>query len=425
MLSPAIKNKIEERFGQRIRYSKDCEILSISIEKICNKKISATTLKRMFGFAKNIEKPRIYTLDVLAAYIGFVDWSSVLIAFSSTEGVVEIGKTVDPFHLLQQHLLVMITTNNINIEKVKLLCEKYKSQKELISFIIELINYAGKTKNVLFLKEIFNLPFVYDHFKDNSVKGYYDSNTLYFIGQAVGLLLRSDNNIAKELIVVYSKSLIAQKVLVELFVDEDYLNGYYGELIDLYFKNKKLVKENLIFFYSLKYTQALQAKNKKNKKIWFDKLKKIKLDNNVHSIVIGRYLGICMSQERMEKDMDYYYFNQLTNLLSNYDYLDKIYLLNFCLRYLFGSNQTLWLLKVASLAENVYNNAQAVEKEYHALKMYNQVLIYIAHACFLKQNLNEAKKYFSKIDVNLFDAFRFRGLFENYSEVQFQIFQGN
>ena len=59
MISANIKLLIENRFGRKILYSKDCEALAISIRKSCNESISATTLKRIFGFAKNIGRWKI------------------------------------------------------------------------------------------------------------------------------------------------------------------------------------------------------------------------------------------------------------------------------------------------------------------------------------------------------------------------------
>ena len=68
MITVAIRQKIEARYGKPLRYSKDCEGLANSINKFCLDRISVTTLKRLFGFAKNVEQPRLYTLDVIAAY---------------------------------------------------------------------------------------------------------------------------------------------------------------------------------------------------------------------------------------------------------------------------------------------------------------------------------------------------------------------
>jgi len=78
MIPEFLKNRIELKFGKAIRYPKDCEALSIDIHKVCDEKISATTLKRVFGLVETIKKPRLFTLDVLAQYAGFSSWDTAV-----------------------------------------------------------------------------------------------------------------------------------------------------------------------------------------------------------------------------------------------------------------------------------------------------------------------------------------------------------
>jgi hypothetical protein len=83
MLSKIIRERIEQKFGQEIRYSKDCEVLANEISNHTTKKISASTVKRLFGLAKGIDEPRLYTMDVLASYLGYKNYDDLLIEFSS------------------------------------------------------------------------------------------------------------------------------------------------------------------------------------------------------------------------------------------------------------------------------------------------------------------------------------------------------
>lgn len=77
MISKHIRSKIESVFGKEIRYPLDCEALSRDIEQKCNERVSASTLKRFFGFVAGTE-PRTYTLDVIAKYIGLKNWDEYL-----------------------------------------------------------------------------------------------------------------------------------------------------------------------------------------------------------------------------------------------------------------------------------------------------------------------------------------------------------
>ncbi|WP_412468260.1 PAS domain S-box protein [Pedobacter sp. KLB.chiD] len=52
-----------------------CFALSVLLQKKTGRKISETTLKRLFGFAKYNFRTSRYTLDTLASYCGFENWS--------------------------------------------------------------------------------------------------------------------------------------------------------------------------------------------------------------------------------------------------------------------------------------------------------------------------------------------------------------
>ena len=78
MLSKLIKDKIHEKFGQPVRYPKDCNALADHISSTCKTKISGSTLKRLYGFVKGTQEPRLYTLDIISDYLGFKGWEHLL-----------------------------------------------------------------------------------------------------------------------------------------------------------------------------------------------------------------------------------------------------------------------------------------------------------------------------------------------------------
>jgi hypothetical protein len=78
MLSDIIKQKIEERYGKAVRYPKDCEALALIISSACNERVSASTLKRLYGFVLGVEQPRQFTLDLIAQYLSFPDWDALI-----------------------------------------------------------------------------------------------------------------------------------------------------------------------------------------------------------------------------------------------------------------------------------------------------------------------------------------------------------
>lgn len=78
MLSELIKQKIEDKSGIKIRYGRDCVTLSEKIFSDCNLKLSASTLRRLFGFVKGTLEVRAHTLDVLSNYLGFSSWEDLI-----------------------------------------------------------------------------------------------------------------------------------------------------------------------------------------------------------------------------------------------------------------------------------------------------------------------------------------------------------
>ena len=78
MLSEIIKKKIEVKAGIRIRSSRDCEILAKKIIAESNCSLSASTIRRLFGFAKGTKEVRINTLDVISNYLGHATWDDLI-----------------------------------------------------------------------------------------------------------------------------------------------------------------------------------------------------------------------------------------------------------------------------------------------------------------------------------------------------------
>ena len=86
MLSKLIKQKIEERLGQAVRYPKDCDRLADHITEVCQATLSASTLRRLMGFVNGMNEPRLYTLDVIAEYLGYKGWDELLASFEPAGG---------------------------------------------------------------------------------------------------------------------------------------------------------------------------------------------------------------------------------------------------------------------------------------------------------------------------------------------------
>ena len=76
-----LKVLIEKKYGKSLCTTTDFEEFSIYLKQKMDKRISASTLKRLYGYVNDDHKPRMVTLDMLTQYIGhksFKDFSSWL-----------------------------------------------------------------------------------------------------------------------------------------------------------------------------------------------------------------------------------------------------------------------------------------------------------------------------------------------------------
>ena len=69
-----LKKETLNKFGQELSYSKDCEALADIICEATGGRISATTIRRLYGLLKSTSAPSKFTLTLLAQYIGYKSW---------------------------------------------------------------------------------------------------------------------------------------------------------------------------------------------------------------------------------------------------------------------------------------------------------------------------------------------------------------
>ena len=87
MISEIIKKRLEEKSGINIRYSRDCEVLANKIGSQSNCRLSASTIRRLFGFIKETKEVRIHTLDVISNYLGHTSWDELIQTLNQEEDI--------------------------------------------------------------------------------------------------------------------------------------------------------------------------------------------------------------------------------------------------------------------------------------------------------------------------------------------------
>ncbi|HUM96944.1 MAG TPA: hypothetical protein PK275_03760 [Chitinophagaceae bacterium] len=416
MITAAIRQKIEARYGKPLRYSKDCDGLANSINKVCHERVSITTLKRLFGFAKSVEQPRLYTLDIIATYIGYKDWSSLLAniekaeiitAPGGTKSIIDDGFTND-IHLLHHQISISLTTQTINTKRIVSLCRQLGKGSEIFPFIIEMISIAARQKNIQFLKQVFNMPVIFDEKIHSPVQ-------MYYVGQTMGLMFRSHPDIADELTESLAVNKNAQRYFIEWFVDEDYLQGYYGKLLDAYHRQKQSEVQDKLFYFALKFSQAVQSGNVIQRIGWYKKIKGLKISAHIHEIPAARYIGICLSEESCHHfNATSPYYMTIQQYAYVKDYEKALGFALYLCRELFRSMRTDWLVQVVNDFEKHHEKPPKKAKTHWGAKGQNELLIYKTYANVLQGNKRKASQYFKSVDSNLFDPFIYQQMHKDY-----------
>lgn len=71
-----LKSIVEQKYGKVLGTTTDFEEFSICLNQQVGYHLSASTLKRLYGYVSDEHKPRITTLDILSQYVGHQNFSA-------------------------------------------------------------------------------------------------------------------------------------------------------------------------------------------------------------------------------------------------------------------------------------------------------------------------------------------------------------
>ena len=71
-----LKSLIIQKYGKMLSTTTDFEEFSIILQKNTGKNVSASTLKRLYGYVNDDHRPRVATLDILSQYIEHSNFSA-------------------------------------------------------------------------------------------------------------------------------------------------------------------------------------------------------------------------------------------------------------------------------------------------------------------------------------------------------------
>lgn len=103
-------HQVETKFGRRLATTTDYELLSFVIERETGELVSASTLKRLWGYVSYASVPRIATMDMLARYVGYRDFKAFCKALKESGAVVSAfftAKTLEASSLAEGTMVAL------------------------------------------------------------------------------------------------------------------------------------------------------------------------------------------------------------------------------------------------------------------------------------------------------------------------------
>jgi len=300
-----INPEILERLRIKVSYSgpfplnsnKDYDHLSAFIFEKTGAMLSNSTLRRVFQF-NNDTHPTKITLDLICKSIGYTDWDD-FIEKDGNQAQFDLSQHITMFRLrgLRDHAQTLQTL------------EEYSSHSNFFNLLDAIVQLAISNRDIEFLSKIFELDIVFERNHSRVTLTYFIHNLVIGLNQS-GLM--------PELIEYYGKDPKAQIYMVEWFVDEDNLSGYYHNLLQVYHRYKT-TPEAILFYHCLMYQRALE--NNLTTQPHLDFIRQFSDEIPVHHIPKGRSLAILMLEAGQDREATARLLEKTRHL---FQHIDKI-----------------------------------------------------------------------------------------------------
>lgn len=266
-----LKKACEEKFKLTINDTNDCKKLSELIFNKNNILISYNTLRRFFNILPNSNLPSLYTLNLLAFLVGFADFKSLReYRIRSNRDFIH-----ENLHLFNFCDKINITTLN---EIIPLLNEDNWESIYQIRSIIDLLIKKDQIELIAMFFEI--------DIDENDWEKMYK---YYVAFQPIHIAARSNNKTIINFINDFiNKSKIVQLVLLQLYVEEDCLEGYYGKWINACSEYLTFDMEIFSICIKIQYDYIKNESSLYKKKLEYLNNIIFKYKNNIHPILLGR-----------------------------------------------------------------------------------------------------------------------------------------
>jgi len=298
---------VQNALPYSLKINKNITQLAQKIYTTTHHSVSVSTLKRLFLYPDETN-PSLFTLDAICKTIGFADWDDFL-------------KKENPANDFEHFEIITMVRHNgyRDFEEFNQIISRFADTPNKYEVTLALVQVAVAKQDIDTLSQLFNIPNIFDVVE-------YNSPHFYFI-QELGLIFRN-SLLLKDLIPFYANHPIAQECYIERFVDEDNLNGYYGELLEEYHKHKKTLEAQL-FFHCLMCQRDIENGNLKSPH--FNFLIHFREKEPVHPIPKMRRLALLIYYFRNDKEIIDNLLEEIPVLVANENQDMRLYVaLIFC-----------------------------------------------------------------------------------------------
>lgn len=289
------------------------------------------------------------------------------------------------------------------LEKISKTYEGNEKRIDIIKHIVLIGIDEGKFNE---LARVFELPL-----------NDYELNRLSHI---IGIQMRENTSAQEALIPLWSKNKAAQIYFFERFVDLDHLNGYYGNGILSYLKNKKNT-EAQIFGHCLLFMKAYLSKDESSIKIIADKLSRIDFDMAIHPFPLGRQMAcrIIAEKELRKSALSMKTTRQIFEIAKEVSHKQD-FITGFPAGYHFHVMEALFLTGESELSIRLFVQMKTDFPDivkYKGSWLYAMMLVYYAVALHKLGKKSEAKAHFGSVSFN--EAFKDAPWYKNYFYLQY------
>jgi len=385
-----LKSKLSESLPFTLHSNKNFTFLSQYIFERTGSLVSASTLRRVFQYRSD-NKPTLATLDLICRSIGYAGW----IDFHTKEQI-QLR-----FELSQS--MSFLRLNGIgNRQLIRQILHEHKDNLNIFALLDTLVQIALLNKDREFLESFFDFLPDFEKTKDLSM--------MYFLMHNLVIGLKQTGMI-DHMIPFYGSHPKAQLYLVEWFVDEDNLDGYYYDLLQVYHQHKT-DPQALLFYYCMMYQHAMASNQPVTP--WAEKIRNFGDLDSIHHIPRARRLGILLCEaidnqqaldELLNETADF-----LTPLSSDGKCVSGLYI---C-RVLFKKRFDTLIPKVLALIPDQQHTGKDIFEIIHI----NQLSIYRAFNLCLHNKYREASQLLSTFKPIYVDAFMQKSIMHDFGIVK-------